>query len=102
MSSHSSLLSHQSCSRTQVEGTLVKALFHCKLENLKKLIEPLLFAEYTMITGQGFFHIIGLVIIQLAGIDICVTLVNNRISKKHFVFVHFSDLYYYQKHEIFP
>ena len=37
-----------------VEGTLVKALFHCKLENLKKLIETLLFVEHTKITGQGF------------------------------------------------
>ena len=37
-----------------IGGTLVKALFHCKLENLKKLIESLLFAEHTMITGQGF------------------------------------------------
>ena len=37
-----------------IEGTLVKALIHCKLENLKKLIKSLLFAERTMITGQGF------------------------------------------------
>ena len=37
-----------------VEGTLVKALIHYKLENLKKLIESLLFPEHTMITGQGF------------------------------------------------
>ena len=37
-----------------IEGTLVKALFHCKFESLKKLIESLLVAEHTMITGQGF------------------------------------------------
>ena len=37
-----------------IEGTLIKALFHCKLENLIKLIESLLFAEHTLIIGQGF------------------------------------------------
>ena len=42
-----------------VEGPLVKALIHCKLENLKKLIESLLFAEHTMITGQGFHKSLG-------------------------------------------
>ena len=28
------------CSVQGVEGNLVKALHHCKLENMKKLIEP--------------------------------------------------------------
>ena len=36
-----------------IEGTLVKAHIHFKLENMKKLMESLLFAEHTMITGQG-------------------------------------------------
>ena len=38
----------------QLEGTLVKTLFNCKLVILEKLIESLLFAEHTMVTGQGF------------------------------------------------
>ena len=42
------------CFLNLLEGTLVKVLFHCKLENRKKLIESLLFAEHTLITGQGF------------------------------------------------
>ena len=38
-----------------IEGTLVKSLIHCKLENLKKLIESLLFAKKNaMITDQDF------------------------------------------------
>ena len=38
-----------------VEGALVKALFHCKMENLKRLIKSLLFVEHTIIPGQGFY-----------------------------------------------
>ena len=40
----------------ELEENLVKALNHCRLENMKKLIEPLFFLELSNI-GDNFFHI---------------------------------------------
>ena len=39
-----------------VEGNLVKALNHCRLENKKKLIKVYFFLELSNI-GDNFFHI---------------------------------------------
>ena len=39
-----------------IEGNSVKALIHCKLENMKKLIEPSFFLELSNIRDK-FFHI---------------------------------------------
>ena len=39
-----------------LEGNLVKALNQCRLENMKKLIEPSFFFELSNI-GDKFFHI---------------------------------------------
>ena len=39
-----------------IEGNLVKALNQCRLENMKKLIEPSFFLELSNI-GDNFFHI---------------------------------------------
>ena len=64
-----------------VEGTLVKALFCCKLENLKKANRIIIICGKHNDNRSRFSHIIRLVIIQLVNIDICVTLVQNRIRK---------------------
>ena len=85
-----------------IEGTLVKALIHCKLENLKKANRISIICGTHNGNRSRFSHIIRLVIILLVNIDICVILVKNRMRKYHCVFLHFSDLYYSQKHDIFP
>ena len=40
----------------EVEGNLVKALIHCRLANMKKVIEPSFFMELSNI-GDHFFHL---------------------------------------------
>ena len=48
-----------SISHCLVEGNLVKALNHCKLENMKKLIKPSLFLELSNIKDKCFHISLG-------------------------------------------
>ena len=49
------------CNRSgaEVEGNLVKALNHCRLENMKKLIEPYFFWELSNIEDIFFTISLG-------------------------------------------
>ena len=69
------LLNFVKAPQLEVEGNLVKSLNHCRLENMKKLVEPSFFGNCP--TKEIFFssHIIRLFIRPMVNIEICVILI---------------------------
>ena len=75
---------------------------HCKLENMKKLIEPKFFWELSNIRDNFFPHIIRLVIRPIVNIEFFCDIDIKYDQKMPFVFVQFSEVLYHPKHKIFP